>query len=413
MQDRYQATSDEGRTMQGQTLSSVLSKIGEGYVATQIGGLLALGQPNGRGGIAATHFNHEIGQNKIEQLRAVGIEAKLWPTGSPGKYAVTFERVVHLTDDDRKVQAVPHVVRGHVEWALCRLREHERALAQVQRIRGKGHFLALEVSDRQGDIAKAQARLDEFRKLAPGNDVDAEAFIADLGGEPSFETFGLQRKMPLIVRLQDGLNESTRLFYADPIEVEGDLVKLKCADPGEEYLIKWGRRSEVDLALSQQQADIASRKLTSSFVDGANFRGATRNLEAEVSALLREAGWTNTRHGQAADNSGHYVAKFGDINGDFIGLWHVDKHDGSVAQYPVTLVATDIVVAVRNCVERKLRLNTAVDEQWRGDVVYQLEVLGEMDNGDADGFAMAHEGMLDEHWQAGLSPAEAAAKLLS
>jgi hypothetical protein len=78
----------------GNTLESILSMIGEGYVTTPIGGLLALGRPNGRGGIESTDFTEDSGQNKVEQLRAVGIDAKLRPTGSPGKFAVTFARDV-------------------------------------------------------------------------------------------------------------------------------------------------------------------------------------------------------------------------------------------------------------------------------------------------------------------------------
>lgn len=89
-----------------------------------------------------------------------------------------------------KPQSVPPAVRHHVLFALNKLREQEQALAGVQRARGNGHNLALELRDRQPKIDQAQAKLQEFRELAPKNGVDAEAYISGLGGEPDFERFG-------------------------------------------------------------------------------------------------------------------------------------------------------------------------------------------------------------------------------
>ncbi|MBA9859495.1 hypothetical protein [Ralstonia insidiosa] len=71
-------------------LATILAGIGQGYVATQCGGNLALGLPNGRGGISLADFRKEQGTDKIQQLKTAGVEARLSPTGAPGKYAVVF-----------------------------------------------------------------------------------------------------------------------------------------------------------------------------------------------------------------------------------------------------------------------------------------------------------------------------------
>jgi len=42
-----------------------------------------------------------------------------------------------------------------------------------------------------------------------------------------------------IIELPDGYNGHTAKFYIEPIEVEGDLVKLQCAEPGKEYMARW------------------------------------------------------------------------------------------------------------------------------------------------------------------------------
>lgn len=58
-------------------------------------------------------------------------------------------------------------------------------------------------------------------------------------------------------------------------------------------------------------------------------------VEAKVTELLTAAGWTKRRMGQAA--SGCFsIAKFGNIEGNFIGLWADWKLDGAVAQWSVS-----------------------------------------------------------------------------
>jgi hypothetical protein len=41
------------------------------------------------------------------------------------------------------------------------------------------------------------------------------------------------------VRLPDGYNGDTMIFYADPICVEGRHARLQCAEPGKSHLFRW------------------------------------------------------------------------------------------------------------------------------------------------------------------------------
>lgn len=53
------------------------------------------------------------------------------------------------------------------------------------------------------------------------------------------------------VLMEDGYNGHTCRFNAVPVERDGDLVKLVCAEPGKEYLTAWKRESEVHAALNK------------------------------------------------------------------------------------------------------------------------------------------------------------------
>ncbi|WP_199031419.1 hypothetical protein [Ralstonia sp. ASV6] len=86
--DQRMAATDGGAPER--RLAAILARVGQGYTATQLGGNLALGLPNGRGGISFAQMGRERGLDKIEQLRATGIEARLSQTGSPGKFVVVF-----------------------------------------------------------------------------------------------------------------------------------------------------------------------------------------------------------------------------------------------------------------------------------------------------------------------------------
>ena len=48
-----------------------------------------------------------------------------------------------------------------------------------------------------------------------------------------------------IIILTDGFNGHTVKCFAEPLEVDGNLVKLQVAEPGKEYMIKWARREEL------------------------------------------------------------------------------------------------------------------------------------------------------------------------
>lgn len=58
---------------------------------------------------------------------------------------------------------------------------------------------------------------------------------------------------PMKVRLADGYNGHTCLFNATPIERDGALVKLSCAEHGKEYLTAWKREADLALALAQSK----------------------------------------------------------------------------------------------------------------------------------------------------------------
>ncbi len=48
--------------------------------------------------------------------------------------------------------------------------------------------------------------------------------------------------------LPDGYNGHTVKLFVEPLEIEGDLVKLGCAEPGREYLIRWTTQDEIAAA---------------------------------------------------------------------------------------------------------------------------------------------------------------------
>jgi hypothetical protein len=92
--------------------------------------------------------------------------------------------------DPALTKDIPETVKDMVSWNVAKLRDIEKSLEGVERARGKGHILALELRDRQQEISKAQEKLATFRQMAKDKGVDADGIIADLGGEPDFERFG-------------------------------------------------------------------------------------------------------------------------------------------------------------------------------------------------------------------------------
>lgn len=103
--------------------------------------------------------------------------------------AVAADREVSAETED-VLANVPVGVRDRIGYALTGLRDIYARLENVERARGKGHILALEVRDMQPGVERYRAVLAEFREFAPQNGVDAEKVIVALGGEPDLSTFG-------------------------------------------------------------------------------------------------------------------------------------------------------------------------------------------------------------------------------
>lgn len=46
--------------------------------------------------------------------------------------------------------------------------------------------------------------------------------------------------------LPDGYNGHTAKFFAEPIARDGNLVKLRCAEPGREYQFRWAHVTAIE-----------------------------------------------------------------------------------------------------------------------------------------------------------------------
>jgi hypothetical protein len=57
---------------------------------------------------------------------------------------------------------------------------------------------------------------------------------------------------PKVVILPDGYNGHTMKFFVDPVQVNGNVVKLRCAEPGKEYMTAWRDRAAVQAAVAAQ-----------------------------------------------------------------------------------------------------------------------------------------------------------------
>ena len=91
---------------------------------------------------------------------------------------------------ETELDKVPGGVQSRLNVALKGLRDIRDRLAGVERARGKGEILALEVRDVQEDVARYQDTIDEFREKSQGNNVDADLVIRALGGVPDLSSFG-------------------------------------------------------------------------------------------------------------------------------------------------------------------------------------------------------------------------------
>ncbi|MGU4703164.1 hypothetical protein K6L09_41595 [Burkholderia cepacia] len=59
----------------------------------------------------------------------------------------------------------------------------------------------------------------------------------------------------IVVSLPDGCNGHTANFVSEPVERDGDLVKLKCAERGKEYMIRWIASADLQSAIAAQVAN--------------------------------------------------------------------------------------------------------------------------------------------------------------
>lgn len=62
----------------------------------------------------------------------------------------------------------------------------------------------------------------------------------------------------LTITLPDGYNGHVATFYAEPIATDGNLVKLRCAEPDRQHLIAWRHTDEVKKALAL--AEVVARE---------------------------------------------------------------------------------------------------------------------------------------------------------
>lgn len=55
-------------------------------------------------------------------------------------------------------------------------------------------------------------------------------------------------KTKATIELADLFNGHKMLFFVEPIAVDGNVVKLQCAEPGKEHLIAWKYKDDLDSA---------------------------------------------------------------------------------------------------------------------------------------------------------------------
>ena len=80
-----------------------------------------------------------------------------------------------------------------------------------------------------------------------------------LAGKSGSQLSESSRRM--IITLPDGFNGHTEIFYSTPIDRIGDTVKLACASPGKEYMIRWVYINQLEATVreSQQYNEVANR----------------------------------------------------------------------------------------------------------------------------------------------------------
>ena len=119
--------------------------------------------------------------------------------------------------DPAQVEAakVPHAVLDILRWTIGRLQGVELALAGVERARGNGHILALEVREQQSVVDAAHAKLKEFYQRAPGNGVNPDLVVKALGGVPDLSRFGIRSfevAMKKKILVESGMSECSGII---------------------------------------------------------------------------------------------------------------------------------------------------------------------------------------------------------
>ncbi|NIF40137.1 hypothetical protein F3J14_04315 [Burkholderia sp. Tr-862] len=59
----------------------------------------------------------------------------------------------------------------------------------------------------------------------------------------------------IVISLPDGYNGHTANFVGEPVERDGNHVKLKCAERGREYMIRWIADADLQAAIDSQLAN--------------------------------------------------------------------------------------------------------------------------------------------------------------
>ncbi|KVR89512.1 hypothetical protein [Burkholderia vietnamiensis] len=99
----------------------------------------------------------------------------------------------------------------------------------------------------------------DYKEASPYNDEASAQGTADGMHMQGVRVIPAMKMLDsVVVSLPDGFNGHTAKFYIEPLEVSGNTVKLRCAEPGKEYMFTWREKSVVDAAVAAQ---LNSRKL--------------------------------------------------------------------------------------------------------------------------------------------------------
>lgn len=93
-----------------------------------------------------------------------------------------------MENTNKTPEKVPNQIRMVVSASLERLRQIRRdidaAVSLDAKLGGRGRYESEALENRKAEIASSQKTLETFRNSAAEKGIDAEVFIAELGGEP-------------------------------------------------------------------------------------------------------------------------------------------------------------------------------------------------------------------------------------